>query len=61
MREKENRMDYKELMEKAKEAAQTAYAPYSKFKVGACLATPDGKTFCGCNFEMESRRLRNQY
>jgi cytidine deaminase len=54
MREKENRMDYKELMEKAKEAAQTAYAPYSKFKVGACLATPDGKTFCGCNFENSS-------
>lgn len=47
-------MDNNELMNKAKEAAENAYAPYSKFKVGACIRTPDGKTFTGCNFENSS-------
>lgn len=47
-------MDNNELMNKAKEAAKNAYAPYSKFKVGACIRTPDGKTFSGCNFENSS-------
>lgn len=47
-------MDNNELMNKAKEAAENAYAPYSKFKVGACIRTPDGKTFSGCNFENSS-------
>ena len=28
-----------------------AYAPYSRFKVGAAIATPDGKVFTGCNVE----------
>lgn len=47
-------MDYQELMNKAKEVSENAYAPYSKFKVGACLLTPDGKIFTGCNFENSS-------
>lgn len=47
-------MDNIELMNKAKKAAENAYAPYSKFKVGACIRTPDGKTFTGCNFENSS-------
>ncbi len=47
-------MDYNELMKQAKEVSEKAYAPYSKFKVGACLCTPDGKLFSGCNFENSS-------
>lgn len=40
-----------ELVEKAKEAMQKAYAPYSKCKVGAALLTKDGQIFLGCNIE----------
>lgn len=50
-------MDYKELLEKAKTVANNAYVPYSKFKVGACVLTEDGQTFCGCNFENVSYGL----
>ncbi len=47
-------MDYQDLMNKAKEVSGKAYAPYSKFSVGACLLTPDGKFYHGCNFENSS-------
>ena len=47
-------MEYKELLEKAKEVSKNAYAPYSKFLVGACLLTDSGKIFTGCNFENSS-------
>ena len=30
---------------------EKAYAPYSKYKVGAALLTSDGKIFTGCNVE----------
>lgn len=30
---------------------EQAYAPYSGFKVGACVSTPDGRLFGGCNVE----------
>ena len=50
-------MDYKELLEKAKEVSKNAYAPYSKFGVGACVLTSEGDTFCGCNFENSSYGL----
>ena len=35
----------------AKKAQSNAYAPYSKFKVGAALVSSDGKIFSGCNVE----------
>lgn len=47
-------MDYKELLEKAKEASKNTYSPYSNFPVGACLVTPNGKTFIGTNVENAS-------
>jgi len=42
---------YQELILKAKEAAQTAYAPYSKFKVGAAVLLENGMIFQGNNQE----------
>jgi cytidine deaminase len=39
------------LFEAAKAIQARAYAPYSRFKVGAAIATPDGKVFTGCNVE----------
>jgi cytidine deaminase len=40
-----------ELIGRAKEARQSAHAPYSKFEVGAALLTTDGRVFTGCNIE----------
>ncbi|MFQ6003851.1 MAG: cytidine deaminase [Candidatus Zixiibacteriota bacterium] len=40
-----------ELVEKAKKARLRAYAPYSKFKVGAALLTKKGKVYTGVNIE----------
>jgi cytidine deaminase len=40
-----------ELLNKAIEAAKRAYAPYSKFLVGAVVVTKDGQLFEGCNVE----------
>lgn len=50
-------MNYRELLDKAKDVSQNAYVPYSKFKVGACVLTEDDSTFCGCNFENASYGL----
>ena len=40
-----------ELFEKATQVRENAYAPYSKFKVGAALKTKKGNIFLGCNVE----------
>lgn len=39
------------LIEKAKEAAENSYAPYSRFRVGAALLSKSGKIYTGCNVE----------
>ncbi|MDI3310052.1 MAG: cytidine deaminase [Thermoanaerobacterium sp.] len=52
-------MDYEGLLEIAKEARGSAYAPYSKFKVGACVITNNGKIYKGCNIENSSYGLTN--
>ena len=44
-------MDLDRLFEAAKQVRANAYAPYSEFRVGAALATPDGAVFAGCNVE----------
>jgi cytidine deaminase len=43
-----------QLMTQAAQAAKTAYAPYSRFKVGAALLTGDGTIYLGCNVENAS-------
>lgn len=43
-----------ELMKIAEKACENAYAPYSKFKVGAALLSSDGRVFTGCNVENSS-------
>jgi len=50
-------MNYKNLLEKAKQASEKAYAPYSNFKVGACLLTENETEIYGCNFENSSYGL----
>jgi cytidine deaminase len=40
-----------ELVERAEAAAAKAYAPYSKYFVGASLLTADGRIFDGVNVE----------
>ena len=42
------------LVERAQQAAQRAYAPYSNFKVGACLLLSNGETVEGNNQENAS-------
>ncbi len=44
-------MDYSNLMKEALNARERAYAPYSRFKVGAALLTKSGKIYKGCNIE----------
>ena len=41
----------KDLIQRAKEASEKAYAPYSKFKVGAAILSTSGQIFSGCNVE----------
>jgi cytidine deaminase len=40
-----------ELFESAKAARARAYAPYSRFPVGAALRSASGAVFSGCNVE----------
>ena len=40
-----------ELISDAREAALSAYAPYSSFFVGAIVLCASGKTYVGCNVE----------
>ncbi len=41
----------RELVERARAAAERAYAPYSKYLVGAAVRTRDGHVFEGVNVE----------
>ncbi|NLK69731.1 MAG: cytidine deaminase [Clostridiaceae bacterium] len=47
-------MDWEFLVNKALEARDNAYVPYSNFRVGAAVLTVDEKIFTGCNVENSS-------
>ena len=43
--------DFAPLLAEAREIAERAYAPYSRFRVGAAALTEDGRLVRGCNVE----------
>jgi cytidine deaminase len=43
--------DLRDLLADAREAAGRAYAPYSRFRVGAVVVADDGRRFFGVNVE----------
>jgi len=49
--------DKSQLIQEAIKASKLAYAPYSKYFVGAALLTKSGKIFTGCNVENASYGL----
>ena len=47
------------LLQSAQQASEKAYAPFSKFHVGAAILTADGRMFTGCNVENSSFGMTN--
>ncbi|MBR7040929.1 MAG: hydrogenase nickel incorporation protein HypB [Clostridia bacterium] len=53
-RNNEANMTHEDCISLAIEALENSYSPYSHFRVGACLVTPEGDVFTGANFENAS-------
>ena len=49
--------EWSKLIKEAKKVRKNAYAPHSKFKVGAALLTKSGNIYTGCNVENSSYGL----
>lgn len=54
MMRKDNEEVYQELYKVASEIRKNAYAPYSKFQVGAALLAESGRIYTGVNVENAS-------
>ena len=52
-----NDKQIEELIESATQVREMAYAPFSKFRVGAAVRTKNGKIYTGCNVESASYGL----
>lgn len=50
-------IDVKDLVQRAIDAKEQAYVPYSNFRVGACALTSDGTMITGANIENASYGL----
>ena len=50
-------LEQAELIQVATQAMDSAYAPYSQFKVGAAVLIDTGEIFAGCNVENASYGL----
>lgn len=44
-------LEFRELLARADELAARAYAPYSRYRVGAAALADDGRIVSGCNVE----------
>ena len=47
------------LLQAAKDAMAQAYAPYSKYQVGAAILAENGKIYSGCNVENAAYPIGN--
>jgi len=48
---KDERLDLEVLVAAARDVAKKAYAPYSRFRVGAAVVTEQAAVYTGCNVE----------
>jgi len=46
--------DFEGMLGRAREALERAHAPYSRFRVGACVRAMSGRLYAGCNVENAS-------
>ncbi len=51
------KINLNKLLERAREVRERAYAPYSRYHVGAALLSTSGKMYTGCNVENASYGL----